>query len=138
VPSMKAPLQGPEIPRDFAFFYEGLRDRRLLVQQCSRCRHLRHPPSPSCPRCLSLEWEAVDAPLDGTVHSFVIHHYPVFPDYESPHVVVLVDLGPNLRMVGALFGAATRSVTIGMPVRAGFASHAEGFVFHYFEPVDAE
>jgi len=132
---MKEPLAAPIIPRDFAFYYDGLRERRLLVQECSNCGHRRHPPGPMCPICQSLEWRTRDVKQDGALYSYVVHHYPVFPDYKSPHAVALVQLEPDIRMTGGLFGIAPDAIEIGMRVSARFAEHADGFIFHYFVPV---
>src|SRR4029453_15916034 len=36
----------PGITPDNAFFFEGAKQHKLLIQQCSACQTLRHPPQP--------------------------------------------------------------------------------------------
>jgi uncharacterized OB-fold protein len=110
----------PVTDADNRFFWEGVREGRLLVQRCSSCGTLRHPPGPMCPRCLSLEWEAIEASGRGTIHSWVLSHHPTEPDAE-PRVVVLVDLEEGVRMVGNLTGTQWREIRNESPVQAYFA-----------------
>lgn len=128
----KQPLRAPTIPRDFVFFYEGLRNHELLGQQCQGCGHKRWPIQVICPDCRSLEWQPIKLPLQGSLYSYVIHHYPVFPDYPSPNLVGLVEVEPGVRIVGAVSVAEGTPIEIGMPLTARFAEHSDGFVLHYF------
>jgi len=105
---------------DNRFFWDGVREGRLLLQRCRSCAALRHPPGPMCARCLSLEWEAVEASGRGTIHSWVVSHHPTEPDAE-PRVVVLVDLEEGVRMVGNLTGTPWRDIHNEAPVRVHFA-----------------
>ncbi len=110
----------PVTDADNRFFWEGVREGRLLIQRCDGCGALRHPPGPMCPHCLSLEWEAVEASGRGNIHSWVVSHHPTEPDAE-PRVVVLVDLDEGVRMVANLTGAPWREVQNGAPVQVYFA-----------------
>ncbi len=49
----------PSMTADTQFFWDGVRDHRLLIQRCASCGALRHPPRPMCPQCHSLEWDAL-------------------------------------------------------------------------------
>src|SRR4051812_30819701 len=51
----KAPRPKPPRNQDNAFFWEGVDRHELLIQKCSSCGRLRHPPRPMCPNCQSLE-----------------------------------------------------------------------------------
>ncbi|MGB8208771.1 MAG: zinc ribbon domain-containing protein, partial [Mycobacterium sp.] len=59
----------PTISPDTEFFWDGLRDHKLLIQRCSGCGTLRNPPRPMCPNCRSLEWEPIESSGRGTVYS---------------------------------------------------------------------
>ena len=50
-PSLPPPHPRPAITRDSAFFWDGLKQQRLLIRRCTRCQHLHHPPGPMCPKC---------------------------------------------------------------------------------------
>jgi len=51
----------PVIGRDNAYYWEGVAKGDVLIQQCTACGSLRHPPSPMCPECQSLEWTTAKA-----------------------------------------------------------------------------
>jgi uncharacterized OB-fold protein/acyl dehydratase len=114
----------PARNQDSAFFWEGLREGRLLVSACAGCGVLRHPPEPMCPACGSLEWKRVACSGRGSIHSFVVAHHPPIPPFEYPHPVVLVDLEEGLRIVAEITGVAPGEIRIGMPVQAVFEAAA--------------
>ena len=47
-------------PRTTSFFFEGAKRHELLIQRCTSCGVLRHPPRPACANCRSFEWDTVD------------------------------------------------------------------------------
>ena len=113
-------------------FFEATRRGELVVQACTSCGRLRHPPRPMCPTCRSTgrEWRAV-APT-GTVWSYVIPHPPLLEPYSSvaPYNVIVVELDedPRIRFVGNLVADVDapldsvdpHSIRIGEPVEAVF------------------
>ncbi len=115
----------PPIPdRDDAFFWEGTRAEKLLIQSCGDCGTLRHPPAPMCAHCGSLATDAVESTGRGTVHSWVVSHHPTEPD-EEPRVVILVDLEEGTRLVSNLIDTALDEVHNGMAVDLVFVDHDE-------------
>ena len=130
---MATPLH-PSISPDTEFFWNGLRDRQLLIQRCVSCGILRHPPRPMCPHCNSLEWDTVTASGRGTVHSFVMPQHPQFPFMDYPYIVALVDLEEGVRLVSNLIGIAPEDAQIDMPVEVCFTEFDDGFVLHQFRP----
>lgn len=110
----------PGSNRDFDFFYAGLEQGQLLVQKCLGCGTLRNPPSPSCAECGSFDWAAQPLSGRGSVYSFIIHHYPALPTYETPHPVVLAELDDGVRFLAAMDGTPPEAISIGMRVEAEF------------------
>src|SRR5664279_4167290 len=94
--------------------------RQLLIQRCTACGTLRHPPRPSCATCRSFDWEPVEASGRGTIYSFVVNHYPQVPAFDYPLVVALVELEEGTRLVANVADITPDSVSIGMPVIATF------------------
>ncbi len=82
----------PALTQDNRFFFDGAKDHRLLIQRCTNCGALRHPPRPSCAQCRSFEWDTVAASGRGTVYSFVVNHYPQVPAFDYPLIVALVEI----------------------------------------------
>ncbi|MDA8044735.1 MAG: zinc ribbon domain-containing protein, partial [Actinomycetota bacterium] len=62
----------PNPSQDDEFFWEGVRDGKLLIASCARCGSLQHPPSPMCPVCAALEWTPAEVSGRGTVLSWVV------------------------------------------------------------------
>jgi len=125
----------PGITHDNAFFWEGVKAGKLLIQRCAACGRLRHPPGPMCPGCQSLEWSAREASGRGTVYSFVVAHDPPVPPFQYPHAIALVELEEGTRLVANLVGIDPKAVRIGLPVRVEFAEVEEGLVLPQFRPV---
>jgi uncharacterized OB-fold protein len=129
-----APRLAPAIGPDTEFFWNGLRAGKLLIQRCGGCGALRHPPRPMCPKCRSLDWEAVESSGRGTVYSYVMPHEPRFPFFDYPYIVVLVDLDEGVRLVSNLFDIDPADVAVGMPVEVYYETFDGGLVLHQFRP----
>ncbi|TQS25018.1 bifunctional MaoC family dehydratase N-terminal/OB-fold nucleic acid binding domain-containing protein [Microbispora sp. KK1-11] len=106
----------PAVNRDNAFWFEAAREHRLVIQRCSGCGTLRHPPGPCCPHCGSFEWDVAEASGRGQVYSFVVAHHPRHPAFEYPLVVAVVELDEGTRLITNLIGVEPGEVEIGMPV----------------------
>jgi uncharacterized OB-fold protein len=124
----------PSVSPDTQFFWDGLKEHRLLIQRCTGCGTLRHPPRPMCPTCNALEWETVDASGRGTVFSFVLPRHPPMPFMEDDYIVVLVELEEGTRLVSNLRDVAPEDVSIGMPVEVLYEVFDDGLVLHQFRP----
>jgi uncharacterized protein len=101
---------------DTAWWFDGCREHRLLIQRCAGCGVPRHPPKPMCGTCRSVRWDTVESAGGGTLHSYVVVHHPKAPGYDYPHLVGLVDLAEGTRLVGDVVGIDPREARIGMPV----------------------
>jgi len=115
------PLTG----RDNSYFWEGVANDSVLIQKCTACGALRHPPSPMCPACQSLDWTTVEATGTAVLHSYTICHHPLPPWESGPYAVVLVDLdvaesSDKPRLVCGTRGIANEDLEIGMPLRLVF------------------
>ncbi len=75
----------PAANQDNAFFWDGIKRGKLLIQRCTGCQRLRHPPGPMCPKCSSLEWDTLEASGRGSVYSYVVAHHPPVPSVEVFH-----------------------------------------------------
>jgi uncharacterized OB-fold protein len=106
-PKAKAPAAKPKTLRprpatthDNQWYFDGLNDGVLYSQACAECGEVRFPTGPMCPTCHSLKWDKVEMPLSGTIHSFVIAHYPQVPSFDYPLPVLLVDIDPSISHSG--------------------------------------
>ena len=125
----------PTTTPDTKFFWDGLKAGKLLVQRCAGCATLRHPPRPMCPRCNSLQWEAIASSGRGVVYSFVMPRHPPWPWFEGEtYIVALIELEEGTRILSNLRDVDAAAVTIGMPVEAFIERFDSGVALHQFRP----
>ena len=110
----------PAITRDNAFWFEGTRAHKLLIQRCTSCGTLRHPPLPACGNCRSLGWDTLEATGRGTLYSFVVMHFPQVAAFDYPLPIGLVELEEGTRVVANIDGFAPGELQIGQSLRATF------------------
>ena len=124
----------PALTQDNAFWFEGARQHRLLIQRCKQCGTLRHPPRPMCSECRSYEWDVVDASGRGAVYSFVVNHYPQVPAFDYPLAVGLIELEEGTRLVANVIGVDPGDVRVGMPVEVEWVDHDPDLSLPAFKP----
>ncbi len=90
-----------------------------------------------CPRCQSLDWEAVELSGRGTVHSFIEPVHPPLPMFEPGYLVALIDLEEGIRMLSNLVGIAAEEAEVGMAVGVCFAATADEKQVPQFRPLGA-
>jgi uncharacterized OB-fold protein/acyl dehydratase len=113
-PGRIPPLRG----KDNGWWWEGIERGEILIQKCSGCGALRHPPRPMCPECQSTEWGSVPSAGSGSVHSFVVMHHPPMPGYDFPVAIGLIDLDEGTRLVANILDCPFDEIHIGMKVEA--------------------
>jgi len=108
-------------------YWDGLRERRLMLQQCGECGTIRHYPRPVCDHCFSMEVEWVEASRRGTVHSWSESHHPFHPSFKAdlPTMFVTVDLEEKVRLVGVLRDPEA-TLRVGLPVEIRFEDSPDG------------
>jgi uncharacterized OB-fold protein/acyl dehydratase len=124
----------PALTQDNRFFFDGAKEHKLLIQRCTNCGTLRHPPRPSCAKCRSFEWDTLTASGRGTIYSFVVNHYPQVPAFDYPLVVALVELEEGTRLVANVADITPDEVAIGLPVVATFVEYDEDLTLPVFRP----
>lgn len=125
----------PGVSDDNRFFWEGLKEGKLLIQRCKSCGDLHHPPGPVCPRCHSFDWDTVEASGQGTVYSFVVMHYPEVPPFDHPNPIGLVELQEGVRVIAQLVGVKPGEVQIGQKVQVEFNTFDGDLTLAQFRPV---
>jgi uncharacterized protein len=136
-PAARPPRPRPAITQDNAFWFEGARAHRLLIQHCTSCGTLRHPPLPACGACGSLEWDTVESGRRGTLFSYVVVHYPQVPAFEYPLAIGLIELDEGTRVVANLGGMELDAIEIGMALEAEFVDHDDELSLPVFVPAES-
>ncbi|MEP3589824.1 MAG: OB-fold domain-containing protein [Marinobacter sp.] len=132
-PAAKRPLPG--ISDDTRFFWEGCEQNKLMVQRCTDCQTLRHPPAPVCIKCHSFEWDAIEASGKGELYSFVVMHYPEVPPFDYPNPIGLIELEEGVRMIAGLVGVNRDELEIGQELQVEFHRFDDRLTLPQFRPV---
>jgi uncharacterized OB-fold protein len=127
-----ARVMPPTPDADDQYFWDGVREHRLLLQQCASCGTLRHPPVPMCGVCHATEWVTGEAAGTGTVHSWIVSKPPSALT-EPGRIVVLVELAEGLRIVGNLVDFDQDDVRNEMAVEVCFRDY-DGVTLPQFRP----
>ena len=133
IPKIKRPAPG--VSDDNRFFWEGVKQGKLLIQRCKSCGDLHHPPGPVCPKCQSFDWDTIESSGKGTVYSFVVMHYPEVPPFEYPNPVGLIELEEGVRLISQLIGVKPGDVKVGQKVQVEFVTFDGDLVLPQFRPV---
>ena len=110
-------------------YWQGLREERLLVQRCARCKGWQWGPEWICHRCHSFEllWEPVEG--KGRLHSWTRVWHPVHPALQrhGPYLLAVVELrhAGGIRMLGNLVGDPMQDPAFDAPVEVVFEHHPE-------------
>lgn len=115
----------PKADLDSAFYWDGLRQHKLLLQCCADCRRFRFPPMPACPFCASPRSNLSKAGGRGSIYSWIIVRRAfdaAFRD-QVPYTLATIDLEEGARTVARLEGGAEAS--FGLKVRAEFFDHRD-------------
>jgi uncharacterized OB-fold protein len=121
-----------------AFFWEGAREGRLLIQRCAECSLFQHPPAAACTHCGSDDVGPAQVSGLGEIHSFtVVHHvfHPAFKD-QVPYIVarVAIEEQDDVFLFTNLRDCPAEAAYSGMPVKVVFETVGED-VLPQFVPV---
>ena len=142
--AVEAPTQAPAtvkrpqpgISDDTRFFWEGCAQGQLLIQRCTACATLRHPPAPVCIECHSFDWDTVAASGRGSLYSFVVMHYPVVAPFDHPNPIGLIELEEGVRLIAGLVGVERDQLQIGQRLQVEFQTFDEALTLPLFRLAD--
>jgi uncharacterized protein len=116
--------------------WDGLREHKLLVQQCANCQTLRHIPKEICPKCYSTEFGWQQLSGHGLVFTYTSVHRAPTPAYQSeaPYVIIHAQMDEGVRLIANLVGTPDDAVAIGMSVEAVFDDVTPEWTLLRFQP----
>lgn len=121
-----------------AFFWEGARQKRLLIQRCNACGTFQHPPGPCCKKCLSFDLGSSEVSGRGTVYTFTVgtHSFHPWFDDRLPYLLAVVELEEqkNLKLVTNLVECTENDVHCGMEVEVTFEQRTDEVTLPVFRP----
>ena len=123
----------PEPTVDSKPYWDGLKERRLLLQQCGNCGLVRHYPRPMCAACHSLEVRWIESSRQGRLHSWTEVHHPFVPALrdEIPYVMATVELDEGVRLQCQMLGAVADALRLDLPVEIVFSEVQDGLVLPF-------
>jgi uncharacterized OB-fold protein len=112
----------PIVTEPFRPFWDGLRNRQLLIPKCEDCGDYNWTPYPACRTCMSTRQAWTPVSGRGTVYSYSAV-YRGLKSFEVPHSFALVELEEKPRTLTILtniIDIEPEDVRIGMPVEVRF------------------
>ena len=119
---------------DNKWWWDACDEGKILIQRCSDCGTLRHPPRPMCGECQSMEWDSIESTLEGEVLSYTELNHPRIPGYQYPLVCVVVKLREGTNLVANIVGCDPADVHIGMKVQGKVEQVDEKTMLPQFYP----
>lgn len=103
-------------------FWDGLRQRRLLLQHSPSTGQWIYYPRNLAPGTLADDIEWREAAGTGVVYTFTVARRPTAPAWEgaSPQLIAVVELDEGPKVTTELVGIAPEAVRIGLRVLAVF------------------
>jgi uncharacterized OB-fold protein len=103
-------------------FWDGLRQRKVLIQRCRDCSLSFFYPRSNCPRCLSaaLDWTEVSGL--GRLYTYTVARRPTAPMFqdEAPQKIAVVELDEGPRLTTTLVNVDEKDIQVGMRLRPVF------------------
>ena len=115
-------------------FWDGAKEKRLMLPRCNACGQFWFPPSQRCRHCLSREFDWVESKGEGRIYSFVVYHRVYHPAFEQdvPYVVAIVELDEGPRLLSNIVGTPVDEVRCDARVRAVFEDSGSGMAIPKF------
>jgi uncharacterized OB-fold protein len=110
------PIQYPEE----ATYWEAAKRHVLMLQRCNGCGKAWYPIGPTCPFCLSADYEWEQMSGRGVISNVVVFHkgWTEYLKKKAPYAVIQVELEEGPRLTANFLGDLPGPENIGMPVEA--------------------
>ncbi len=118
-------------------FFDGAKEGKLRLLQCTACNTWSYPPATLCSHCGGNELAWQDASGQGTVYAHGRLARPYHPRHKDrlPLVLAQVDIADRLRLMTNLVEVAPEDVHVGDAVEVCFETFPDGGVIPVFRPV---
>lgn len=126
LPDVEDPVMRP--------FWEGCRERKLILQRDSQTGEVHWPPKPHYWKHGRLQY--FEASGLGSVYTYVVGYEPFLPAFadQLPHIMVAVQLEEGIRIVGHMVNCSPERMSFGMPVQIVYKRLTEQVTLPVWEP----
>ena len=118
-------------------FWDAAKAHQLKLQRCKGCGKVIYPVGPTCPSCLSKEFEWETMSGKGVVDNLIVFHKGWTPYLQTkvPYAVVQVKIAEGPRLTTNMLGIKPEDIKIGMEVEATFEDVTDDVTLLQFQPV---
>jgi uncharacterized OB-fold protein len=134
MPEYNKPIPVPS--EESQAYWDGLRNRKLLMPRCDACGKYWFPPSLLCPHCNATNWTWTSTSGRGRIFSYVVYHrvyHPGFAD-EVPYAVAVIELDEGPRMVSNVIGIAPDKLACDLRVEVVYQPITDTITLPKFKP----
>ena len=127
----------PVVTEENRPFWEGCRQEKLRLQQCSECHHYQFYPRLYCMHCNSDTLEWVEASGPGIIYSYTIIYQNKSPEFvlDTPYNVAIVQLDEGPRLLSNIVGIEAVELKVDLPVTVVFDRVNETITLPRFRPL---
>lgn len=126
----------PPISDEARPFWDGTRERKILLPWCTACPQPIWYPRAICPRCFGTDIVWREAAGTGFVYALTIEHTAQTRALEAPYVVAMVELDEGVRFLSNVVGVPPDEVEVGTAVRVTWEELSDGRHLPLFTPID--
>ena len=115
-------------------FWDGAKEKKLMLPRCKACGQFWFPPSQRCRHCLSADFAWIESKGQGRIYSFVVYHRVYHPAFEQdvPYVVAIVELDEGPRLLSNIVETPAGEVRCDARVRVVFDECRSGMAIPQF------
>jgi uncharacterized OB-fold protein len=124
----------PDPAPEWSEWWEATRNRRFLLQQCTRCATSQHYPRAICTSCGSTDLRWRDASGKGTIYSYSVVHRAPPSAPPTPYVVALVRLAEGPTILTNVVGCDVADVACDAPATLVWEELDDGRCLPLFTP----
>ncbi len=126
----------PEITPENAFFWDGMAEGHILVEQCTACGTFMHPARGICRACHSRDLKHVPLTGPGMVEGFTVNWQQWAPSLDIPYGLADVSFPsyPGVRMLGRLRDVDLDNLMVGLEVDVAVEAGPGGTKVPAFTP----
>ena len=134
-----APLPPMPVPDPLTeFFWDGVKQHKLMILQCQSCSRFIHYPQPVCRFCLSTDLAHKQVSGSASLYSWTVTVQPFHPFWidKVPYVLAKVELieQDGLRMVTNIIDCPEDRLKLGMSLEVVFKEVGPGLTLPLFRP----
>jgi len=117
-------------------YWDGLKQREMVLPKCEPCNKVWYPPTRFCPTCWSRDFSWQQLSGRGKVNSWVVFHQAYFSSLKDdvPYNVAEVELEEGPRLLTNLVELSQTQIRIGMSVEVVYEDVTDEVTLAKFKP----